>query len=457
MAGGGNASSCSVGRGSVWRRIDQSVGAARADPPHRSQAGVARGVGSARGLVWWRIGPDRGVASATTLQRSSPAGVARGDGSARVSMWRRIGLDHNAPSATNLQRSSPVGVARGDGSARGSVWQPIGSGHEVDNTTPLQRPSLAGLAGDAGAMQGNLEVQAPDQGAREQRSSRRRRPRFRWRSGQGASGPAPASDPLPNAPSSLTSAIENLPPCIIDWSEHVNRVEADLAHAVIVTVIGGETLATAEDVAEMIEPRIAVEASSLVLRRASPSSYLLVLPNMALVDRLIGLELPCDRPVLVLPCCASVGLIDGGDQATLATLTVDHFLSPHAWVQQVHPDTLPLSDLSCFRCLAWSTNPSTLPSVRELWVVEPPLAAIEDPPVKRVLAYPVKLKFNDALHPDGLAPSPPSDERDDADEDSTRQQRRVCSPSPTSGASLARGGDQATSCNSGSWGRSDGG
>jgi hypothetical protein len=36
-------------------------------------------------------------------------------------------------------------------------------------------------------------------------------------------------------------------------------------------------------------------------------------------------------------------------------------------------------------------DPSALPS-EELWVVEPPVAIVEDPPVKRVLAYPIKLK-----------------------------------------------------------------
>ena len=58
------------------------------------------------------------------------------------------------------------------------------------------------------------------------------------------------------------------------------------------SVINEEPLAAVEDVAAVIAPRIAVEADSLVLRHASPSSYLLVLPDMALVDRLVGLQQP---------------------------------------------------------------------------------------------------------------------------------------------------------------------
>ena len=64
---------------------------------------------------------------------------------------------------------------------------------------------------------------------------------------------------------------------------------------------------------------------------------------------------------------------------------------------------------------------------KELWVVEPPVAAVEDPPVKRVLVYPIVLRYSDVLRPVGPAPSPPpsSDEGDDDDEDSTWRRRRI--------------------------------
>jgi hypothetical protein len=156
----------------------------------------------------------------------------------------------------------------------------------------------------------------------------------------------------------------------------------------LLCLIGDEPLAAVEDVAAVIAPRIAVEAGSLVLRPASPSSYLLVLPDMALVDRLVGLQQPirssrfsfsllCKRwnrlagaHARVLPFLLDVEL-RGIPAHVWETSTMDHFLSPHAWVQQVHPDTLARSDLSCFRCLAWSTDPSALPLEKELWVVAP--------------------------------------------------------------------------------------
>ena len=161
------------------------------------------------------------------------------------------------------------------------------------------------------------------------------------------------------------------------------RAEEDLARVVTVNVISDDLLAAVEEVAAVIAARIDVDANSLVLRKASSSSYLLVLPELALVDRLVGLRqlvsssgfnfsLLCKRwsrltgaQGRVLPFLIDVEL-RGIPNHVWETSTVDRLLSPHAWVQQVHPDTLGLVDLSCFRCLAWSTDLSVLPCSREL-------------------------------------------------------------------------------------------
>jgi hypothetical protein len=82
------------------------------------------------------------------------------------------------------------------------------------------------------------------------------------------------------------------PPCIVGWSDQVGRAVEDLAYAVVVSVITDGPLAAVEDVAALIAATIDVAASSLVLRRASSSSYLLVLPGLPLVERLVGLRQP---------------------------------------------------------------------------------------------------------------------------------------------------------------------
>lgn len=70
------------------------------------------------------------------------------------------------------------------------------------------------------------------------------------------------------------------------------RAQEDLTHAVIVTVCGAEPLAPADAVAEVLAIRLGIEACSLVLCQASNSSYLLVLPDVGLVERLMDQQLP---------------------------------------------------------------------------------------------------------------------------------------------------------------------
>ncbi|XP_066398372.1 uncharacterized protein [Miscanthus floridulus] len=263
------------------------------------------------------------------------------------------------------------------------------------------------------------------------------------------------------ASSELSCEAVKPPPCIIDWSDQVARAEEDLARAVLVSVIGDEPLAAVEVVAAVIAARIDMVASSLVLRRSSPSSYQLVLPDLALVERLVGLQQPCLSGFNFSLLCKRWSRLSGAHGRVLPflidielrgipahvweTSTVDCFLSPHAWVQQwvqqVHPDTLGLVDLSCFCCLAWSSDLSALPSSKELCVVEPPTAVIENPPVKRVLAYPIELLYSDAHCPEGVDPSPPpSDGGDDEDDYARRRRRHVRSSSPQLGSGPTGGG-----------------
>jgi hypothetical protein len=89
------------------------------------------------------------------------------------------------------------------------------------------------------------------------------------------------------------------------------------------------------------------------------------------------------------------------------TSIVEQLLSPYAWVQNVHQDTLNLTDLSVFRCSAWCSDPRLIPSSRMLWVTEPPFAVEEVPLVKRVLEYDIDIRFSIRSRPDGSDASPP--------------------------------------------------
>jgi hypothetical protein len=93
-------------------------------------------------------------------------------------------------------------------------------------------------------------------------------------------------------------------PCIINWDDRMARAEEDLANAVTVTVCGAEPLAPVYEVVEVLAARLGVEASSLVLRQASNSSYLLVLPDIGFVQRLLDHR----QPPLRSPSCVSDGV-----------------------------------------------------------------------------------------------------------------------------------------------------
>jgi hypothetical protein len=354
---------------------------------------------------------------------------------ARVSVWRRISPAVAVSSSAHPRRSSPADMGR-----RFPPSVPVSS------AAPPRRSSPADVAGSAGAAQGDAGLSAMDRGGMVGRSRRRRRPRFRRGHGDGQSDPAMVVVQQPG-PAQVPVRGDVPPPCIIDWSDQLASGEEDLANAIMVSVISDVPLVSAGEVAAVIAAMIDVAASSLVLRRASPSSFLLVLPDLVLVERLIGIQQPvrslggglsllCKRwnrlagaLGRVLPSLIDVEL-RGIPAHVWETSTADRLLCPYAWIQQVHPDTLGLLDLSSFRCLAWCSDLSKLPSSRELWVVEPPSGIVEVPPVKRVLSYPVEFRFSEVRAP--AAPDPPaSDGRDEDDGgDSSRgRRRRLRSPS----------------------------
>jgi hypothetical protein len=399
----------------MGRRFSPSVPVSSAAPPRRSSpADVAGSAGAAQG--------DAGLSA---MDRGGMVGRSR---RRRRPRYRR---GHGA----HPRRSSPADMGR-----RFSPSVPVSS------AAPPRRSSPADVAGSAGAAQGDAGLSAMDRGGMVGRSRRRRRPRYRRGHGDGQSNPAMVVVQQPG-PAQVPVRGDVPPPCIIEWSDQVASGEEDLANAVMVSVISDVPLVSAGEVAAVLAAMIDVAASSLVLRRASPSSFLLVLPDLVLVERLIGIQQPvrslggglsllCKRwnrlagaLGRVLPSLIDVEL-RGIPAHVWETSTADRLLCPYAWIQQVHPDTLGLLDLSSFRCLAWCSDLSKLPSSRELWVVEPPSGIVEVPPVKRVLSYPVEFRFSEVRAP--AAPSPPaSDGRDEDDGgDSSRgRRRRLRSPS----------------------------
>lgn len=85
-----------------------------------------------------------------------------------------------------------------------------------------------------------------------------------------------------------------------------------------------------------------------------------------------------------------------------------------------------------------------LPAAKELWVVEPLSAHTEDPPVKRVMSYPVELRSTVALNPNsGNSSSPDSGGEDGHDSGRQRRRQRLTSPPPPPPPPPSSGGGDA--------------
>jgi hypothetical protein len=348
----------------------------------------------------------------------------------RVSVWRRVGPVLTSPGAyprdgfpageesgaMAVRLAGGASAVRGHQGAARRVWRP----------KSLVQLMVHGVGGEGAVCSAADAAVMPETeaafGDGQRRSRRRRRPRFR----QPANSSTPA-DPGPST--SMSVAPPEAPampmpslPCIINWDDRMARAEEDLANAVTVTVCGAEPLAPVYEVAEVLAARLGVEASSLVLRQASNSSYLLVLPDIGFVQRLLDHRQPPLRSPAFTLLCKRWSRLAGASGRMLPwlldvelrgipahvweTSTVEKFLSPLACIQQVHPDTVGLRDLVSFKCSAWCLDPSALPPIKELWVSEPPVAAMDDLPVKRLLSYPVETRFSVLLEP-GAPPPPP--------------------------------------------------
>jgi hypothetical protein len=73
-------------------------------------------------------------------------------------------------------------------------------------------------------------------------------------------------------------------PCILGWNHAMTSDEEDLCRVVVVSVISNQTVVLDVEVTSLLSPRLEIPEDSLVLRRLSPSSFLLFLPSKGLTQ-----------------------------------------------------------------------------------------------------------------------------------------------------------------------------
>ena len=74
------------------------------------------------------------------------------------------------------------------------------------------------------------------------------------------------------------------PQRILDRSAGISQREDDLAHALVITVIDG----AAESISSSIAHRFEILESSLALHHLGPARFLLILPSMELMERVLN-------------------------------------------------------------------------------------------------------------------------------------------------------------------------
>uniref|UniRef100_K3ZZV1 CCHC-type domain-containing protein n=1 Tax=Setaria italica TaxID=4555 RepID=K3ZZV1_SETIT len=166
---------------------------------------------------------------------------------------------------------------------------------------------------------------------------------------------------------------------ILDCSASIARREDDLAHGLVVTMIGGHEVGAVELVRTTIANRFEIEEERLILRPWGLVSFLLILPTDAMLERVYNGR----RPII----------------------------TPSA---RLH-------------LKAWCSNSDCFPTEMDLEIVEPPLVA-EHQPGMRTLKYPISIVVSQtgSSNSEDDPPSPPP-----ADDNGRRHRRRRRHRSPS--------------------------
>jgi hypothetical protein len=236
-----------------------------------------------------------------------------------------------------------------------------------------------------------------------------------------------------------------VPPCLLGWNHAMTVAEEDLRLAVVVSVISNRDSVSEFKVASLLSPRLKITEDSLVLRRLSPNSFLLVLPSEDMAQRL-DTRWSIQRATTFIVVCKRwsrffnssgrtlpqlVDLeLDGIPVHVWETATVEHLINPFAWLFKVHSDTSGLSDLVSFTCSAWCIDTSMILESRDLWIIEPLQAPTGDSQGVISLGYTVKIRWfipslATAAHLVSASPPSPRDH-----DDGPRSYRRSRSHSP---------------------------
>ena len=336
---------------------------------------------------------------------------------------------------------------------RALVWRPVTQAAPAKQATASPGMGEGAGGGDGGG------------GGKRTRSGRRKQGSHRGGGFASLSDRRALEDsgpPLPLVEEAAPNPVHSTRPMrIIRRSASIAHSEDELRRAQIISVVGRDDASCAVEVSDALTLRFNLEADALDIRRAAPNSFIVFLPTEELACQVYNEGRPFIAPSIrlhirswsrqalaagggALPFLVHIKL-QGIPAHVWEIKTVEQLLSDYCLVQVLHQDTEERLDFHSFKLTAWCIWPELVPESMDLHIIEPLVAAADDPVTARTLFYPIAISVSPAELPPvarPLAPSPP-DSPDDDDRDHDLSKRRHRQRTPPSSSSPGAANSQA--------------
>jgi hypothetical protein len=287
---------------------------------------------------------------------------------------------------------------------------------------------------------------------------RRTRRGHRWRraSAAGTDGRGDPSDGLPQPPPEDVSA-NSVPPSpprrFIKRTRWIAQAEDDLRRALLISVVGLRCSGRAAEVSDALTLRFDLEDDALDLRMVAPNTFIALLPNVELADRMLSEGQSFYAPPLRMHVrrWSRQFMASGGREMPIlldielrglpvhlrGIHSAGQLLVGHCLVQELILVPEDIFDLSSFWLRVWCDDPDNLPSSLDLHVEEPPVHVGVGPTPPRTVTYPILIlvsrpRSSSEVFPPPPPSPPPSDSQDeDRGRDSGGQQKRRFTSQPS--------------------------
>jgi hypothetical protein len=333
------------------------------------------------------------------------------------------------------------------------VWRPVS--HALPPMDTLDCTAGDHTGGSGAGFGGGVGSGSGGGGHRHTRRGHRRR---RASNAAGTDGRGDPSDGLPQPPLEDVRAISGPPSPprrFIKRTKRIAQAEDDLRRALLIFVVGLRCSGRTAEVSIALSLKFDLEDDALDLRLVAPNTFIALLPNVELADRMLSEGQSFYAPPLQMHVrrwsrqfMASGGrempfLLDIELRGLPVHLRDVHsagqLLIGHCLVHELLPVPEEVFDLSSFCLRVWCDDPDNLPSSLDLHVEEPTLDV--GPSYPRTVTYPISILVSrpgsstEVFPPPPPPPSPPPSDSQDEDRgrNSRNQQRRRFNSQPSAG------------------------